>query len=238
MSAENGPAAPLPVIVALEAMPEAHAVALARALAGRVWGVKLHDLLLRGGVEVVPRFAAYGSVFCDPKLFDIPNAVANEVRMLAGAGAHLITLHCAGGRPMLEAAREARDAAGPQARLLGVTVLTSFDDAQARATFGQAVEPRVRGFAELALQAGLDGVVCSPAELALLDAVDPERRLLRVTPGVRPLWYGQADDQQRTQTPEGALAAGADLLVIGRPLTRADDPLAACERLASDLGAA
>jgi orotidine-5'-phosphate decarboxylase len=184
---------------------------------------------------VVARLRAYGRVFCDVKLFDIPNTVANQVQRLAEAGAALVTLHCAGGAAMLEAAREARDAAGPDTRLLGVTVLTSFDDAAAQATFGRAVAPQVRAFAEQALAARLDGLVCAPPELALLDEVDPQRRLLRVTPGVRPAWHTAPDDQRRTLTPREARALGADLLVIGRPITRAADPVAACERILAEL---
>ena len=228
-------AASAPVIVALDALSEADSIALARVLAGTVWGSKVNDLLLQSGVAVLPRLAAYGRVFCDVKLFDIPNTVANQVARLAGAGADLITLHCAGGAAMLAAARAARDRINPQTRLLGVTVLTSFDDAAAQASFGRPVVEQVRAFATLALEAGLDGVVCAPAELALLDAVDPQHRLQRVTPGVRPDWHGAADDQVRTHTPAAARAAGADLLVIGRPITQAADPAAACARILAEL---
>ncbi|HKJ00565.1 MAG TPA: orotidine-5'-phosphate decarboxylase [bacterium] len=236
MPAEAAHAGEQPVIVALDAMPEAEAVLLARALSGRVWGSKVNDLLLQAGVDVIARLHAYGHVFCDVKLFDIPNTVANQVTRLAEAGAELITLHCAGGAAMLAAARNARDRVNPATRLLGVTVLTSFDDAAAEATFGRAVEPQVRAFTGLALEAGLDGIVCSPAELPLLAEADPERHLLRVTPGVRPAWHGVADDQRRTLAPAEAMAQGADLLVIGRPITQADDPVAACERILAELG--
>ncbi len=231
MSAE-----PRPLIVALDAMPESDAVRLARALSGRVWGCKINDLLLQAGVDVIPRLHSYGAVFCDVKLFDIPNTVANQVQRLARAGVELVTLHCAGGAAMLEAAREARDRTHPGTRLLGVTVLTSFDDAAARASFGRPVAEQVRAFATLALETGLDGVVCSPAELALLDELDPRRTLLRVTPGVRPAWHTAPDDQRRTLAPAAALAQGAHLLVIGRPITQAADPAAACERILAELG--
>ncbi|HEX9844625.1 MAG TPA: orotidine-5'-phosphate decarboxylase [bacterium] len=230
------PAEARPVIVALDAMPEAQAVRLARALSGRVWGSKVNDLLLQSGVDVVARLRSYGGVFCDVKLFDIPNTVANQVTRLAQAGAELVTLHCAGGAVMLRAAREARDRANADTRLLGVTVLTSFDDAASRASFGKPVGEQVRAFAALALQAGLDGVVCAPNELALLAEVDPQRKLLRVTPGVRPAWHAAPDDQRRTLTPAEARAQGADLLVIGRPITQAADPVAACERILAELG--
>ena len=228
-------AEPRPLIVALDAMPESDAVRLARSLAGRVWGCKVNDLLLQSGVDVIARLRSYGAVFCDVKLFDSPNTVANQVQRLAAAGTELVTLHCAGGADMLRAAREARDRTHAGTRLLGVTVLTSFDDAAARASFGRPVAEQVRAFAALALETGLDGVVCSPAELALLDELDPRRTLLRVTPGVRPAWHTAADDQRRTLTPAAALALGAHLLVIGRPITRAADPAAACERILAEL---
>jgi len=231
-------AEPAPVIVALDAIPEAEAVQLARAMQGRVWGSKGNDLLLQSGAQVITRLSAYGNVFCDAKLFDIPNTVANQVQRLAEAGAQLVTLHCAGGAAMLEAARAGRDRGNPATRLLGVTVLTSFDEAAAQATFRRSVTDQVRDFATLALETGLDGVICSPAELGLLAEVDPQRRLLRVTPGVRPAWHGTADDQRRTLAPAEALARGADLLVIGRPITQAPDPRAACERILAELGPA
>jgi orotidine-5'-phosphate decarboxylase len=228
-------AAPAPVAVALDGMVEGDALALARALAGRVWGFKIHDLLLRAGVEVIARLGHYGEVFCDLKLFDIPNTVAHQVRLLSEGGAALVTLHCAGGPAMLEAARAAREGTGRPTRLLGVTVLTSFDEAASRRLFGRELRQAVRDLATTALECGLDGVVCSPAELALLEELDPGRRLLRVTPGVRPAWYDAADDQRRTLTPAGALAGGAGLLVIGRPITAAPDPVAACTRILEEL---
>jgi len=228
---------PAPVIVALDAMDESDALALARALAGRVWGFKIHDLLFRAGVEVVPRLKHYGKVFCDHKLFDIPQTVANKVRVLAEGGADLITLHCSGGEAMLRAARKARQEVNPQMSLLGVTVLTSFSDADSRNLFGRTAAGQVRRFAQTALTIPLDGVIVSPAELKLLDRIDPDRRLLRVTPGVRPAGAPaiRGDDQQRTLTPSQAIALGAGLLVIGRPITAAPDPVQACEDILAEL---
>ena len=221
-----------PIIVALDAMDESRALQLARTLSGRVWGFKINDLLLRAGTEVIPRLKSYGNVFCDPKLHDIPNTVASQVALLAGAWADLITVHCAGGGDMLAAALSARSGS---ARLLGVTVLTAFSDRMSRAVYGRPAAEQVRRFAAESLEAGLDGIICSPADLGAVGKIDPERRLLRVTPGVRPAWYDRADDQQRVLAPRDALAAGADLLVIGRPITGAEDPREACERIAAEL---
>lgn len=223
---------PAPIIVALDGMAEGEALALARLLAGTVWGFKVNDLLSRVGREVVPRLKGYGKVFCDPKLHDIPNTVANQIRVFEEAGADLITLHCSGGLTMLRAAREAR---AETARLLGVTVLTAMPEADVARVYGRSTEEAVNGMVATALEAGLDGIVCSPRELEVVGRADPERRLLRVTPGVRPSWAAGTDDQQRVLTPLLAKQRGADLLVIGRPITAADDPAAACRRIAEEL---
>lgn len=216
-------------------MEESHALQLARALRGQVWGFKVNDLLLRAGSEVVPRLKSYGNVFCDPKLHDIPNTVAAQVSLLEAAGADLITLHCAGGEQMLAAAVAARKST---AKLLGVTVLTAFSDQMALDVYGRDVASQVTRFVEAALRGGLDGIICSPADLPVAAQADPERRLLRVTPGIRPQWYETKDDQQRVLSPAEAVRGGADLLVIGRPITGAEDPVGACEKIVAELGGA
>ena len=213
-------------------MAQNEALEMARRLEGQVWGFKVNDLLLREGVELIPRLRHYGKVFCDPKLHDIPNTVANYVRILGQAGADLVTLHCTGGSAMLDAARAARtDGCG----LLGVTVLTAMPTADVDYVYHRNISETVGDLARSALEAGLDGIVSSPLELSLIDECDPQHRLLRVIPGIRPHWYSQAEDQQRILTPGEAWRLGADLLVIGRPITRAKDPVAACRLLAEEL---
>lgn len=168
-------------------------------------------------------------VFLDLKLHDIPNTVAGAVAAARELGVRYLTVHVAGGRPMLEAAQ--REAAGAT-DLLGVTVLTHLDaGALAELALGDGAR-RVARWAELARLCGLAGVVCSPRELAALRPRLPAPFAL-VTPGIR--WHGEADDQRRVAAPEAALAAGADLLVIGRPLTGAVDPEAALDDLARRL---
>lgn len=223
-----------PIILALDDMSESDALTLARGVHGRIWGTKTNDLLLRSGAEIVGRLKAYGGVFCDAKLQDIPNTVAHQVALLDRAGADLITVHCSGGAGMLRAAVEARRGG---ARLLGVTVLTALSDETARQIYGRDAGGQVRRMTGLALECGLDGIICSPADLAVVAEVDSGRKLLRVTPGARPGWYSGQDDQSRTMAPAAAMEAGADLLVIGRPITAADDPVSACGRLAQELGA-
>ena len=221
-----------PIVLALDDMSESGALTLARRMTGLIWGTKINDLLLRSGSEIIPRLKVYGGVFCDAKLHDIPNTVAHQVALLDKAGADLITVHCSGGADMLRAAVRAKSG---RARLLGVTVLTALSDDATRAIYGQDASVQVGRMVELALECGLDGIICSPADLDVIRKVDPGHKLMRVTPGVRPGWYGTPDDQSRTMEPGAAIQAGADLLVIGRPITAAADPTAACERIAVEI---
>lgn len=170
-------------------------------------------------------------LFLDLKLHDIPNTVAGAVRSARELGVDLLTLHAGGGSAMIRAAAEAADGA---LALLAVTVLTHLDDAAldelgVPGTSGQ----RARAWSVLARTAGAAGVVCSPLEVAELRAANP-RPFRLVTPGIRPAGAA-ADDQKRTASAATAIAAGADLLVIGRPLTQAADPGAALAALATEL---
>ena len=197
-----------------------------------VGGPALVDDLQRMGFEI----------FLDLKYHDIPNTVAAAVRRAAGLGVWMVNVHVAGGRRMLEAAREAIDACASGARrphLIGVTVLTSLEREDLAET-GLDVEPRaqVGRLASLARDTGLDGVVCSPREIALVRALAPAP-FMTVTPGVRPQVDGAAaDDQRRTTTPREAILAGGDYLVVGRPITRAADPLLALQALSDEIAAA
>jgi orotidine-5'-phosphate decarboxylase len=179
-------------------------------------------------VEEARRHAA--ALFLDLKLHDIPNTVAGAVASVRSLGADLITVHAAGGSPMLEAAV----AAAGETRILAVTLLTHLGDAELAELdlHGPGME-RVKNWALLARRSGCAGVVSSPRELeSLRPALAPP--FLLVTPGIRPSGSGH-DDQRRVATPAEALAGGSDLLVIGRPLTRASDPEAALDRLAREI---
>lgn len=183
------------------------------------------------------RAVTQAPIFLDLKLHDIPNTVAGAVSAVLPLGAAMLTLHAGGGSAMITAARRAAEAAGPaRPKLLAVTVLTSLT-AEALAETGVSATPgaQVLRLARLALAAGADGLVCSPQEVALLrGAIGPEPLL--VVPGIRPAG-SPAGDQARTLTPREALAAGADWLVIGRPITEAPDPAAAAAGIAADLTA-
>ena len=174
-------------------------------------------------------------VFLDLKLHDIPNTVAGAVRAVLPLGPRMLTVHAAGGAAMIEAARRAADTANSaRPLLLGVTVLTSLDAAALAAT-GVAHGPTEQALrlARLALSAGADGVVCSPREVAALRDALGSRPVL-VVAGVRPEG-ARADDQARTLTPRETVDAGADWIVVGRPITSAADPAAAAAAIAREI---
>ena len=176
------------------------------------------------------------NIFLDLKLHDIPNTVAGAVRSATQAGASLLTLHASGGAAMMAAAVEA--ASGPNApRLLAVTVLTSMDKAELAAV-GVPSSPaeQVLRLARLARQAGIDGLVCSAEEVsALRGELGPEALL--VVPGIRPAG-SEVGDQKRIATPSSAIRAGASMLVVGRPITRAVDPAGAASAILTEIAEA
>lgn len=177
------------------------------------------------------------SVFLDLKLHDIPNTVAKGVESLSRLGVDLLTIHAGGGRTMIEAAREAAEAAAGSRRmkLLAVTQLTSTDQQMLNLELGipGTLEECVIRYAQLAERAGADGVICSGQEVAKIKQ-ETSPAFLAVTPGIRPAG-SDVQDQKRVVTPADALAAGADYLVVGRPITRAADPKAVFEAIAAEI---
>lgn len=221
------------IIVALDYPSQAKALALVSALSGRVSTYKIGlQLYTAAGPAVVQAVMATGAkVFLDLKLHDIPNTVAKAVTAAADLGVVMLTIHLAGGSAMLRAAVEARK---PGLSLLGVTVLTSATQETLGETgVGGTISDQVQRLAELGNISGLDGFITSPQEVAMLRQQVGKESLL-VTPGVRPAGAA-ADDQKRFTTPREAIAAGADYLVIGRPITAAADPAAAVERIVEEL---
>lgn len=229
---------PCGLCVALDAPDLGRAEAWAEAVAPHAGLLKVGlELFAAAGGEAVRRIAVHRPVFLDVKLHDIPNTVAGAVRALAAYGPSWITVHAAGGPAMVAAARQAAEASGggQRPRILAVTVLTSLDAATLAAT-GVADAPvdQVLRLARLAMAAGADGLVCSPAEVAAIrDALG--EALVLVVPGVRPAG-SLADDQARIATPEQMAQAGADWIVVGRPITQAADPAAAARAIARALG--
>ncbi|MBK9518208.1 MAG: orotidine-5'-phosphate decarboxylase [Anaeromyxobacter sp.] len=205
----------------------------ARAIAPHVGMLKVGlELYLAEGAQAVRAAAALGRpVFLDLKLHDIPATVEGAARSAAASGASLLTVHAAGGQEMVRAAVRG---AGPQVRILAVTVLTSLDAATLD-QIGLAGPPEaaVVRLARLAVAAGAGGLVCSPQEVAAVRAAVGPGPLL-VVPGIRPAGAALGD-QARVATPAQAVAAGADVLVVGRPLRDAPDPVAAARAIAAEL---
>lgn len=234
------------LLVALDRPSLEQAAALAEQLRAQVGGFKVGlELCTAVGVPAVVQAIAArgGSLFLDLKLKDIPNTVAGAVRAITndlGPAVRMLTLHCDGGSVMLRAAVAAAGPRGPaRPLLLGVTVLTSVDEQMLKDELAVAREltEQVVHLAHLAQASGLDGVVASPWEAAAIrQACGPN--FLIVTPGIRPDWAA-SDDQRRAATPAAALAAGADYLVVGRPISAAaDGPQPAAQRIVQEMTAA
>ena len=225
------------IIVALDGMAPEQALRFANQVEGLRWVKVGLELFVQAGPEVVGQLRAQGlRVFLDLKFHDIPATMAGACRRAAGLGAELITVHACAGREALQAAQaaaaEGAQVAGLAApTLLAVTVLTSWEEQrlQRELAIRQDIAERVPALAALAAGAGIGGCVCSPLEAASLRAQHPEPFAL-VTPGIRPKGSA-AGDQARVLGPAEAIAAGASQLVIGRPITKAEDPtqaFAAC----------
>jgi len=229
-----------PIFCAFDTPDTTAARGLAASLSGDIGGIKLGlEFFMAEGPEGVREVAAAGElpIFLDVKLHDIPNTVAGAVRSILPLAPSLVTIHTSGGSAMMEAAAKAAQEAGAaRPKLIGVTVLTSLDDADLKAVgITRPSTEQVVALATLAKNCGLDGAVCSPLEVAALRAVcGPDFTL--VVPGIRPAG-GDAGDQKRVMTPREALDAGADILVIGRPITKASDPAAAAAAINQEIGA-
>ena len=220
------------IFVAIDTPDLERAKDLARRLKSSAGGVKLGlEFFCANGPAGVHEIASLGlPIFLDLKLHDIPNPVATAVQALRPLGPAILTVHAGGGRAMLE---EAKAAAPEKTKVVGVTVLTSLDgdDLKSIGVAGKPAE-QVGRLAELAKTAGLDGIVCSGAEVGAAKRAWPHGFF--IVPGVRPQGAGVAD-QKRVVTPREALDAGASILVIGRPITGAEDPEAALKAIATTL---
>ncbi len=232
------------IIIALDVPNREQAFELVKQLNGLVGAYKIGMQLYNSeGPDIVRDIQLLGGkVFVDLKFHDIPNTVAQTSRVMARRQAYMYTMHAGGGSKMLQAAQEALvDEAAklgvPQPLSLGVTVLTSISQEDFEEEMGvqRPIVEHVVHLAKIAKAAGLSGVVCSPKEIGPIRQACGEDFLI-VTPGVRPLWAA-ADDQKRVMTPGEAIGAGASYLVIGRPITKAQDPAAAAMKIAQEMAA-
>ena len=233
------------IFVALDVPDAIVALDLARALRGRVGGVKIGlELFTSAGPGVVERIRATGlDVFLDLKLHDIPNTVAGAAAAAARLGVAFLSVHALGGHEMIARAAQAastaaRDAGMRPPTLLAVTILTSHDDDGLRriGVVGPSLEAVTR-LAALARDAGAGGVVCSPLEIRGVRAAFPAASVM--VPGIRPAHRSAVpgDDQSRTASPADAVRAGADRIVVGRPIIAAADPVVAAEGIAREIEA-
>lgn len=225
------------VIVALDYAAASSALEFAARVDPSLCRLKVgKELFVTAGPQLVEKLAAQGfDVFLDLKFHDIPNTVAQACKAAAALGVWMMNVHAGGGRKMMSAAREALETLPQRPLLIGVTVLTSLG-AEDLAEIGLP-EPaiQVERLARLAHASGLDGVVCSAQESSLLKAACGKAFKL-VTPGIRPA-SASVDDQNRVMTPQAAMAAGSDYLVIGRPITQSDDPVATLQAINASIGA-
>lgn len=224
-----------PVIVALDYADQGAVMALVNQLRPDQCRLKVgFELFGALGPSIVDKLLQKEfDVFLDLKFHDIPNTVAHACRVAADMGVWMLNVHALGGKHMMQAAREAVEASSNNPLLIAVTVLTSHsaEDLPEVGITGQPDE-LVGRLADLAMDAGLDGVVCSPREAAMLRQAHPGAVL--VTPGIRPEGSAKGD-QTRTMTPSEAMSAGSSYLVVGRPITRALDPAGALEYINSSL---
>jgi orotidine-5'-phosphate decarboxylase len=221
-----------PLIVALDTADLERLKWLAAVVGPRVGLLKVGlEAFVAHGPAAVRAAAAHAPVFLDLKLHDIPNTVAGAATAAARLRVAMLTVHASGGEAMLRAAVEA----APDVRILAVTVLTSLSDADLAAVGEPLPAQQVPRLAALAVAAGAGGLVCAPPDVPALRAAVGQRPVI-VTPGVRPAGV-TADDQARVATPRAALDAGADYLVVGRPITAAPDPAAAAGALLHEVRA-
>ena len=226
------------VIVALDYPDAATALQLVENLAPGLCRLKVgKELFTRAGPQLVEKLVSGGfDVFLDLKVHDIPNTVASACHAAADIGGWRVNVHAQGGERMLLAAREGIQRASHAPLLIAVTILTSMDENDlAGVGLSGSPQENVLRLATLAHQSGLDGVVCSSRETVMLrERLGNDFSL--VTPGIRPAGSG-ADDQRRVMTPVDAISAGSSYLVIGRPVTRADDPVRVLRTINSELSA-
>jgi orotidine-5'-phosphate decarboxylase len=227
------------VIVALDFPQQQQALSLVDRLDPSLCRLKVgKEMFTRLGPGFVESLRQRGfEIFLDLKFHDIPNTVAAACDAAADLGVWMMNLHASGGRRMMETARERLERHSQRPYLVAVTILTSLSKAEMNEVgFSGEVPDQVLRLASLTRDAGLDGVVCSPQEAQTLRRVLAEDFLL-VTPGVRPK-SAETHDQQRIMTPGDAISAGSSYLVVGRPVTAADDPIQALERINAEVTAA
>jgi len=228
------------IIVALDVPTLQEAEVLVKQLASHVgiFKVGLQLITAEGGLRVASTLSDVGGrVMYDGKFLDIPNTIVGAVEAMNGpSGIAMFTIHASGGEKMM---RDARRNLGDHVKMLAVTVLTSISEQRSFLTFGASAKAKVIQFADWAKNAGAYGVVCSGQELSVLAEEEKLKDLARVVPGIRPKWVKKKDDQSRKMTPGEAIKAGADYVMIGRPITKPPQeigsPVNAAKKIAEEI---
>lgn len=224
------------LILALDLPEKEEALELLKKLQGSLEWVKIGlQMYLKYGADFVKEVGGMGfKIFLDLKLYDIPNTVASAVKSLADLPISMLTIHASGGEEMMKAACDAAKETKPDLLILGVSVLTSFDDeGLAKTGVSSRASDQVVKLAKLAETSGMRGLVCSPLEIEILrKTIAPEIAL--VTPGIRPAG-SDANEQKRIMTPSLAAQAGASYIVVGRPILKAADPTQATKEIIAEL---
>ena len=214
------------IIFAMKTMPEDKALDIAKQLSGKVWGFKLNTMLF-GNLGLIKKLKEFGNVMADAKVFEIPEDMENSVRLLINAGADIVTVHCA---PLWEAPSDLID------KVVGVTVLTSFDDHKTRLIFGCDIPTEIYIMMSKTAELGYRWHVCSASDLREDRAKSIIKRY-----GTKPICpsirlsdqeiIGDDQNQSRKASPSEAMILGAELIVVGRPILRAEDPIAVVDRI-------
>jgi orotidine-5'-phosphate decarboxylase len=224
------------LILALDCPNRTEALELLKTMQGSLKWVKIGlQMFTAYGIPLAKEIKAMGfNIFLDLKLHDIPNTVAKAIDSLSEVSIDLLTIHAIGGSEMCQFAAKARDASNPNLKLLAVTVLTSMNQAQLeQLNIHTSVESQVQTLAKLSTQSGIDGIVASPLELAMLRSeLDPST--LIVTPGIRPRG-ADLNEQKRVMTPEEASKLGANFIVVGRPILNSPNPSEAVQSILMSL---
>jgi len=207
------------IILPLDGMTISETTNIASQTKGKVWGFKVNDLLIDHGLEIVRGLKTFGKVMADPKLYDIPNTMTNSIKKLTNAGADIITVHM---EPKYKPPSEYLQ------KIAGVTILTTMDDNRCEDVYEAPAVEIIEYFKEDAVDLGYGYLVCSGGDLK--DLHFNGCYIKKICPGIRPKWaIVKDDDQKRITTPKQAIELGADLLVIGRPITQAKDIIKALD---------
>lgn len=224
------------LILALDLPDKNSAISILNPLVGTLKWVKIGlQMYLKYGPDFVKEISNMGfKIFLDLKLYDIPNTVSSAISSLSNLPISMLTIHTSGGREMMYDAVKIATEKNPDLLLLGVTVLTSFNDVGLKETgISNTSESQVELLAKLAFSSGMKGLVCSPLEIESLRKILPDHIKL-VTPGIRPLG-SDSNEQKRIMTPKLAYLAGADYIVVGRPILKSNNPKSTVEEILKDI---